>query len=403
MIAEPAVTCRGQHPAMHHNSASVVRHPALSQELESPPHFCERVQRMPLHHLHDSAERPRRAQHVSRWGYRPLVGLAALTVALAGCGGGGEAPGGADGVEAAAAYPDGDITFVVPFSAGGPTDTVTRLIADPMSKALGAPIIVQNVEGAGGTIAAGEVARAEPDGLTVLMHHIGMSTAPSLYPALQYTPLEDFKPVGLVTEVPMTIVARKDLQPQTMEELVQFLEQNGEQVTLAHAGIGAASHLCGLLLQEALGVELTEVPYEGTGPALTDLVAGQVDVMCDQTTNTTGQIQAGEVKAYAVTTEEPVESLPDLPTTAEAGLEELQVGVWHGLYVPAETPDAIVQELTDALQVALTDENVVSQLAELGSKPSSAEEATPEAHRQRLEEQTELWRPIIEEAGVGAS
>jgi tripartite-type tricarboxylate transporter receptor subunit TctC len=325
---------------------------------------------------------------------RILTGVAA-TLALAACGGGGGGGGGD-----AAAYPDGDVTIVVPFSAGGPTDTVTRLIAEPMSEELGQPIVVQNVEGAGGTVAAGEVAAANPDGYTVLMHHIGMSTAPSLYPDLAYDPLEDFKTVGLVTDVPMTIVARQDLEPVTMEELVAYVQENADTVTLANAGIGAASHLCGLLFQEAIGEKLTEVPYEGTGPALTDLVAGEVDVMCDQTTNTTGQIQAGEIKAYAVTTPERVESLPDLPTTEEAGLEDLQVSVWHGLYVPAETPDEIVQKLTDALQVALQDQNVIDQLAELGSAPSSAEDATPEAHTQRLEEQIDLWRPIIEAAGV---
>jgi tripartite-type tricarboxylate transporter receptor subunit TctC len=235
------------------------------------------------------------------------------------------------------------------------------------------------------------------------MHHIGMSTAPSLYPDLAYDPLEDFKTVGLVTEVPMTIVARSDFEPETMDEFVDYVTENADSVTLANAGIGAASHLCGLLLQEALGVKLTEVPYEGTGPALTDLVGGQVDIMCDQTTNTTGQIQGGEIKAYAVTTPEPVESLPDLPTTEEEGLADLQVGVWHGLYVPAETPDEIVQKLTDALQVALADQNVIDELATLGRTPSSEEEATPEAHTQRLEEQIELWRPIIEEAGVAAN
>jgi tripartite-type tricarboxylate transporter receptor subunit TctC len=328
------------------------------------------------------------------------IGLAVASLALAACGGGGG--GGGGGEEAAEGYPDGDITFVVPFSAGGPTDTVTRLVAEPMAAELGGTIVVQNVEGAGGTVAAGEVAAANPDGYTVLMHHIGMSTAPSLYPDLAYDPLADFKTVGLVTEVPMTIVARKDLEPQTMEELVVYLQQNADTVTLANAGIGAASHLCGLLLQEAIGQTLTEVPYEGTGPALTDLVAGQVDVMCDQTTNTTGQIQGGEVKAYAVTTPERVASLPDLPTTAEAGLPELQVGVWHGLYVPAETPDEIVQRLSDALKVALADQAVIDQLADLGSAPVAEEEATPEAHTERLSEQIELWRPIIEQAGVSA-
>jgi tripartite-type tricarboxylate transporter receptor subunit TctC len=345
-------------------------------------------------HSYDAAAHPRLGRT------RPLIGLAAATLTLAACGGGGGGGGGGD--DAAAAYPDGDITFVVPFSAGGPTDTVTRLIAEPMSEELGQPIVVQNVEGAGGTIAAGEVAAAEPDGYTVLMHHIGMSTAPSLYSNLPYAPLEDFKTVGLVTEVPMTIVARQDFEPQTFEEMVEYVKANADTVTLANAGVGAASQLCGLLLQDALGVKLTEVPYEGTGPALTDLVAGEVDLMCDQTTNTTGQIQAGEIKAYAVTTAERVESLPDLPTTEEAGLPELQVGVWHGLYVPAETPDEIVQELTGALQVALQDQNVIDQLAELGAAPSSQEEATPEAHTERLSSQIDLWQPIIEEAGVSA-
>jgi tripartite-type tricarboxylate transporter receptor subunit TctC len=352
-------------------------------------------------HPYDIVARPRSAVRPRR-SSRLAIGLAAGTLVLTACGGDGGGGGGGGG-GAAEGYPDGEITIVVPFSAGGPTDTVTRLIAEPMSEELGQQIVVQNVEGAGGTVAAGEVAAANPDGYTVLMHHIGMSTAPSLYPDLAYDPLEDFKTIGLVTEVPMTIVARKDLEPTTMEELVAYVTENADTVTLANAGIGAASHLCGLLFQEAIGEKLTEVPYEGTGPALTDLVGGQVDIMCDQTTNTTGQIQAGEIKAYAVTTPERVESLPDLPTTEEAGLEDLQVGVWHGLYVPVEVPDEIVQKLTDALKVALADQNVIDQLAELGSTPSSEEDATPEAHTQRLEEQIELWRPIIEEAGVAAN
>ncbi|HZH18886.1 MAG TPA: tripartite tricarboxylate transporter substrate-binding protein [Geodermatophilus sp.] len=343
-------------------------------------------------HSYDATARPRLGRS------RPVIGLAAATLTLAACGGGG----GGGGEDAAAAYPDGDITVVVPFSAGGPTDTVTRLIAEPMSEELGQPIVVQNVEGAGGTIAAGEVAAAEPDGYTVLMHHIGMSTAPSLYSDLPYAPLEDFKTVGLVTEVPMTIVARSDLEPTTLEELVAYVQENQDTVTIANAGVGAASQLCGLLFQSATDTTLTEVPYEGTGPALNDLVAGEVDIMCDQTTNTTGQIQAGEIKGYAVTTPERVQSLPDLPTTEEAGLPDLQVGVWHGLYVPAETPDAIVEELTAALQVALADQNVIDQLAELGATPSPEEEATPEAHTEQLQSQIELWQPIIEEAGVSA-
>jgi tripartite-type tricarboxylate transporter receptor subunit TctC len=325
------------------------------------------------------------------------IGAASL---LAACsdGGGAEGGGGDSGN-----YPEQNITFVVPFSAGGPTDTVTRMIAEPMAKELGGKIVVQNVEGAGGTVGAGEVARAEPDGYTVLMHHIGMSTAPSLYKSLGYAPLEDFEMVGLVTEVPMTIVARKDFAPSTLQDLVTYVKANANSVTLANAGIGAASHLCGLLFQSAVGVKLQEVPYEGTGPALTDLVGGQVDFMCDQTTNTSGQISAGEVKAYAVTTPERVKSLPDLPTTTEAGLPGLEVSVWHGLYVPKGTPADAVEKLTAALKVALADQAVIDQMAKLGTAPVPEADATPEAHRAKLEEQIETWKKVIADAGVEAS
>ncbi len=310
---------------------------------------------------------------------------------------------GTTGGGSASKYPDQNITFVVPFSAGGPTDTVTRMIAEPMAKELGGKIVVQNKEGAGGTVGAGEVARAKADGYTVLMHHIGMSTAPALYKNLGYKPLEDFEMVGLVTEVPMTIVARKDFAPTTFQELVTYVKANAGKVTLANAGIGAASHLCGLLFQHAVGVKLQEVPYQGTGPALTDLVGGQVDFMCDQTTNTSGQISAGKVKAYAVTTAERVKSLPDLQTTAEAGLPQLQVSVWHGLYVPKGTPAEVVQKLSDALKKALADQAVIDQMAKLGTAPVPAEDATPQAHRAHLDEQLKTWAKVIADAGVKAS
>lgn len=331
---------------------------------------------------------------------RPLVLLVAVSLLGTACSG--DSDGGTSAGGGAGGYPDRNITMVVPFSAGGPTDTVTRLIAEPMSAKLGAQIVVQNVEGAGGTVAAGQVARAKPDGYTVLMHHIGMSTAPALYANLPYKPLEDFKTIGLVTEVPMTIIARRDFQPNTLRELVDYVKANADKVTYANAGIGAASHLCGLLFQKAIGVKLQEVPYEGTGPALTDIVGGQVDFMCDQTTNTTGQIKSGEVKAYAVTTEERVKSLPDLPTATEAGLE-LQLSVWHGLYVPVDTPDEVVRTLSDALKVALADQGVIDKLAQLGTAPVAQDRATPEAHRQQLQEQIGLWGPVIQEAGVKAS
>ena len=303
-------------------------------------------------------------------------------------------------VGGAQTFPERAITLVVPFSAGGPTDTVTRLIAEPMKASLGQDIVVQNVTGAGGTVAAGQVANAEADGYTVLIHHIGMSTAPTLYANLPYDPLEDFETVGLVTEVPMTIVGRKDLEPNTLQELVDHIKADPAAVTLANAGVGAASQLCGMLFMEAIDAKMTEVPYQGTGPALTDLVGGQVDVMCDQTTNTTGQILGGQVKGYAVTAEERLGNLPDLPTTAEAGLPEFQLRIWHGLYVPAGTPEDVVQKLTTALQAALKEQNVIDRFAELGTTVVSQERATPEAHTELLSSQIELWKPIIEAAGI---
>jgi len=329
--------------------------------------------------------------------------IATCALALAACQGDGAGQSGSEsGGGDAGNYPEQPITFVVPFAAGGPTDTVTRLVADPMAAELGGEVVIQNVTGAGGTVAAGQVANAEPDGYTVLMHHIGMSTAPTLYPDLDYDPLEDFEQIGLVTEVPMTIIGSPNFEPNTLEELIAYVEENADTVTYANAGIGAASQLCGLLFETATGVDLTEVPYDGTGPALDDLLGDQVDFMCDQTTNTSEPILAGQVKAYAVTTPERVDSLPDVPTTEEAGYGDISVSVWHGLYVPAGTPDGIVTALNAALTVALQDQEVIDSMAELGTAPVPEDRATPEAHVQLLQEQIDLWRPIIEDAGVTA-
>ncbi|MDB5473997.1 MAG: hypothetical protein JWP99_1300 [Devosia sp.] len=298
-------------------------------------------------------------------------------------------------------YPTKPITVVVPFAAGGPTDTVARLVAEVMSKDLGQQVVVQNVGGAGGTLGAGQVATAANDGYTLLLHHIGMSTAPTLYRSLPYDPITDFAPIGLITAVPMALVARKDFEPTTLAELLDYVKANGENVTYAHAGIGSASQLCGMLLMNAVDAQMTTVPYQGSGPAMTDILGGQVDLICDQTTNTTSQIQAGEVKAYAVTSPERLGNLPDLATTAEGGLE-LEIGVWHGLYAPAGTDQAIIERLEAALQVALADEMVVSRFAELGTVPVTAEEATPEALTETLTSQIALWSEVIEAAGVYA-
>ena len=299
----------------------------------------------------------------------------------------------------AAGYPERTITMVVPFAAGGPTDTVARLVAESMSKDLGQQIVVENVGGAGGTLGAGRVAAAEPDGYTVLLHHIGMATSATLYRKLAYDTLNAFEYVGLVTDVPMTIVARKDLEPTDLKGLVDYMKANKDTVTVATAGIGAASHLCGMLLMSAIDTPLVTVPYKGTGPAMTDLLGGQVDIMCDQTTNTTKQIQGGTIKAYAVTSPARLDVLPDVPTAAEGGLADFQVGIWHGVYAPKGTPSEAVERLSKSLQVALKDENVVARFAELGTAPSPEADATPAALKAKLESEIARWKPVIEAAG----
>ncbi|HXG53628.1 MAG TPA: tripartite tricarboxylate transporter substrate binding protein BugD [candidate division Zixibacteria bacterium] len=302
----------------------------------------------------------------------------------------------------AQAYPTKVITMVVPFSAGGPTDAVARLIAAPMSKTLKQQVIVENVAGAGGTIAANRVAKAAPDGYTILIHHIGMSTAPALYRKLPYDPIKDFEPIGLINEVPMTLVARSNFPPKDLKELIDYVKKNKDKVTYANAGLGAASHLCGMLFMTAIETDLTTVPYKGTGPAMNDLLGGQVDFMCDQTTNTTSQIKAGKIKVYAVTTRTRVKSLPNVPTMHEAGLPNFEVSVWHGLYAPKGTPKPVVQTLTKALQFALKDPNVKQRFADLGTEPVAEKRATPEALASLLKSEIEKWGPIIKKAGVYA-
>ncbi len=299
-------------------------------------------------------------------------------------------------------YPERQITMVVPFSAGGPTDTVARLVAEKMSGDLGQQIIVENVGGAGGTLGAGQVAAAEADGYTILLHHIGMATSATLYRSLPYDPLTAFEYVGLVTEVPMVMVARPDFEPADFPAFIEYVKANKDTVTMANAGIGAASHLCGMLFQSAIDTQFVTVPYKGTGPAMTDLLGGQVDFMCDQTTNTTSQIQGGTIKAYATTTAERLALFPDLPTATESGLPTMEFGIWHGIYAPKGTPAEATDRLSAALQVALADEGVIKAMADLGTAPSSAEEATPAALKAKLESEVARWKPVIEAAGVYA-
>src|SRR5690554_5145421 len=241
------------------------------------------------------------------------------------------------GSAVAAEYPTRPVNMVVPFSAGGPTDTVARSLAEAMRPALGETVVVENKGGAGGTIGVSHVARAKPDGYSILLMHIGFSTAQSLYKDPGYTS-DSFEPIGLVVAVPMTIIARSDFPADNIKELVEYVKANPDKVSLANAGIGAASHLCGTMFANALGVELLTIPYKGTGPAMNDLLGKQVDVMCDQTTNTTQHIKAGTVKAYAVTSKQWFATLPDLPTMTESGYKDFEVGIWHGMWAHKGTP-----------------------------------------------------------------
>lgn len=299
-------------------------------------------------------------------------------------------------------YPTKVITMIVPFAAGGPTDTVARLLGGPMGKTLKQQIIVENVGGAGGTIAAARVAKASPDGYTILIHHIGMSTAPALYRKLSYDVMKDFEPIGLINEVPMTMVARNDFPAKDLKELIAYVKKNKDKVTYANAGLGAASHLCGTLFMTVIETDLTTVPYKGTAPAMNDLLGGQVDFMCDQTTNTTSQIKAGKIKVYGVTTKTRVKSLPNVPTMHEAGLPNFEVSVWHALYAPKGTAKPVVEKLTKALQVALKDSNVKQRFEDLGTEPVAEKRATPEALQAHLKAEIDRWGPIIKKAGVYA-
>jgi tripartite-type tricarboxylate transporter receptor subunit TctC len=303
---------------------------------------------------------------------------------------------------AAAQYPTKPVVIVVPFAAGGPTDTVARSVGQAMEKSLGTTVIVENKPGAGGTIGIADVARAPADGYKVLVHHIGMATAPALYRKLPFDPLKDLDPVGLINDVPMTLLVRTTLPVNNVKELTAYAKQNKDKLTLANAGLGAASHLCGLLFQQAIETDLTTVPYKGTAPAITDLIGGQVDILCDQTTNTTEQIKAGKVKALALTAPKRLDSLKDLPTSAEAGLPGFELSIWHGMYAPKNTPKPVLDKLVAALQVALKDPALNKRFADLGATTVSADRQTPEGLGKHLKAEIDKWAPIIKKAGVYA-
>jgi tripartite-type tricarboxylate transporter receptor subunit TctC len=305
-------------------------------------------------------------------------------------------------VAVAQSYPTKPITIVVPFAAGGPTDTVTRVVGQQMSKSLGQTVLVENVGGVGGNLGNEKVAKAPPDGYTLLLMHIGISTSATLYRNLRYNALTDLEPIGLVTTVPMTMIARKDFPPNNIRELVDYVKANKAKVSYANAGIGAASHLCGMLFMSAIETDVLTVPYKGTAPAMTDLLGGQVDFMCDQTTNTTSQIKGGKVKVYGVTSKTRVASLPDVPTMEEGGFKGFEVGIWHGMWAPKGTPKPIIDKLNAALNDALNNEEVKKRFAELGTAPEPVERRKPEVLRAHLKAEIEKWAPVIKKAGVYA-
>jgi tripartite-type tricarboxylate transporter receptor subunit TctC len=316
---------------------------------------------------------------------KTLIALAALVVSAS-----------------ALAWPEKPITIIVPFTAGGPTDKVAREFATAMQKQVpNSTVIVENVGGAGGTLGAARVAKAAADGHTFLLHHIGMATSPALYRTMPYKTLEDFEYLGLINDVPMTLIGRKALPANNYAELVKWLEANRGKINLAHAGLGAASHLCGLLFQQAVKIDMTTIPYKGTAPAKMDLLGGQVDLLCDQTTNTTSEIVAGSVKAYAVTSAKRLSTpgLNALPTLDESGLKGFNVGIWHGLYAPKGTPAAVLTRVNTALKAAIKEPAFVTSMESLGAVIINDARNNPADHKKFVEAEINKWGPVIRAAG----
>jgi tripartite-type tricarboxylate transporter receptor subunit TctC len=316
---------------------------------------------------------------------RHLMAAAALLLAL--------------GPAEAQDYPTKPITIIVPAAAGGPTDTISRITAQAMSKLLGQTVTIENVGGAGGTIGTTRAVRAEPDGYTLLIYHVGLATAATLYRQLPYDTRQAFTSIGLVTDAPMTIIARNDYEPSTLKALVDHLKKPGVKASMGNAGVGSASHLCGMLFLSETKVQVTTVPYRGTAPVMNDLIGKQIDLSCDQATNTTGPILGKQVKGYAVTTKARLKSLPDLPTADEAGLKDFELGVWHGLFAPKGLPPAIVAKLSTALRTALKDPDLVKRFNDINTEPMPDSKATPEAAQRMLLSEIDRWAPIIKASG----
>lgn len=307
---------------------------------------------------------------------------------------------GLSGAPLAQQFPTKQISMLMPFAAGGPGDAIARIMAQGMSEHLKQQVIVENVGGAGGTIGTARVAAAPPDGYSILTTHIGQATNVALYPNSKYDAIKDFETIGLIGDVPMVIVGKKAFPADDFKSFVAYVKANKDMLTYAHAGIGSASHLCGLLFFSAIGAEVRQVPYRGTGPAMNDLIGGQVDFLCDQTVNTVPNSQAGTIKPFAVTTPKRLTTLPNVPTAQEMGLKGFDLSIWYGSYAPRGTPKAALDVLAAAHQAALKNTGVRDKLGAIGVVIATPERATPAALAAHLKAEIAKWGPIIKKAGV---
>lgn len=301
---------------------------------------------------------------------------------------------------AAQDFPSKPITMVMPYAPGGPGDTITRVFAGAMQKVLGQQIVVDNTAGASGSIGTAKVARAKPDGYTLLMIHVSHATNMVMYKNLPYHPVDDFEPIGRATSGPMLIAARNEFPSKDLNEFVAHVKANAPKISLAHAGVGSASHLCALMMMSTLGVKFNEIPYKGTGPALNDLMGGQVDLLCDQTSGTVPSIKAGKIKAYAAAGKTRLPSLPQMPAMSEAGVQGFDINISFGLYAPKGTPKPVLDKLTAALQASVGDPEVRQRLESMGISAVSVDLARPDALRAHLKHEIDTLGSLLTKAGV---
>ena len=322
---------------------------------------------------------------------RTVLVAATLSVEIAMC---------APGAKAQSTFPSHPVTIVISYAAGGPSDVIARILAQYMSASLGQPFMIENVAGAGGTAGAARAAKAQPDGHTLLIHHVALAVGAGLYPKLAYDTLTAFEPIGLINSNPFVFTGKKTLPVNSAKEAIEYIRGQGGKVSIGHAGVGSGAHLCNLLLQSALGLKVSEVAYRGTGPAMTDVVAGQIDFLFDQTIGAVPQIKAGTIKAFAVTSSKRLGQLSDLPTMQEAGLSAFEVTQWHALYAPAGTPKPVLTKIGDALEAALKQPDIAKRFQDLGSALFPVGARGPAETRAMLASEVSKWAGVIKASGV---